>query len=140
MGGLDVIMISDFYQTPHVQDLWIFKQISNTSNTIASNYWSEYVQCYELQEVMWQDINFLNILNRFKIVSQRIEDIKFMNNNCLKTPLMDNNLPYSFYTNVKTTMDNKNVFWNTLGEPFTFLACDVYNETCHHFKLSNLLF
>jgi hypothetical protein len=56
------------------------------------------------------DINFINILNRFKIASQTIEDIKFMNNNCLRTPLMDNTLPYSIYTNVKTTMDNKNVF------------------------------
>jgi hypothetical protein len=29
MGGLDVIMIGDFYQTPCIQDSWIFKQISN---------------------------------------------------------------------------------------------------------------
>jgi hypothetical protein len=85
------------------------------------------------------DINFTNILNRFKTTSQTIEDIKFMNNNCLRTPLMDNTLPYSFYTNVKTTMDNKNVFWNTLGETFTFLACDVYIETRRHFILSNLM-
>jgi hypothetical protein len=56
------------------------------------------------------DINFINILNRFKTASQTIEDIKFMNNNYLRTPLMHNTLPYSFNTNVKTTMDNKNVF------------------------------
>ncbi len=72
-------------------------------------------------------------------MSQTIEDIKFMNNNCLRTPSMDNTLPYWFYTNVKTTMDNKNVFWNTLGETCTFLACDVYIETCRYFTLSNLL-
>jgi hypothetical protein len=29
MGGLDVIMIGDFYQTPSIRDSWIFKQISN---------------------------------------------------------------------------------------------------------------
>jgi hypothetical protein len=51
---------------------------------------------------------------------------------------MDNTLPHSFYTNVKTTMDNKNVFWNTLSETFTSLACDIYIETCDHFILSNL--
>jgi hypothetical protein len=38
MGGLDVIMVNDFYQAPHVQDSWIFKQISNTFNIIALNY------------------------------------------------------------------------------------------------------
>ncbi len=54
---------------------------------------------------------------------------------------MDNILPYLFFTNVKTTMDNKNVFWNTLGETFTFVAHDVRIETCpFHFKLSNLPF
>ncbi len=36
-----------------------------------------------------------------------------MNNNCLETPPMDNIYPYLFYTNVKTTMHNKNVFPNT---------------------------
>jgi hypothetical protein len=90
--------------------------------------------------MMQQDhINFINILNRFRIVSQTIEDIKCVNNNCLKTPLIDKILPYLFYTNVKTTMHNKNVFQNTLGETFTFLAHDVHTETCpSHFKLSNL--
>jgi len=43
MGGLDVIMISDFYQTPPIQNSWIFKPITNTFNTIALNYWLEYV-------------------------------------------------------------------------------------------------
>ncbi len=42
-GGLDVIMISDFYQTPLLRNSWVFKQISNNFNNIASNYWSEYV-------------------------------------------------------------------------------------------------
>ncbi len=90
--------------------------------------------------MMQQDyINYINILNRFLITSQTIEDIKCMNNNCLKTPLMDNILPYLFYTNVKTTMHNKNVFQNTFGETLRFLACDVHTETCpSHFKLSNL--
>ncbi len=38
-------------------------------------------------------------------------------------------------------MHNKNVFWNTLGETFTFVAHDVHIETCpSHFKLSNVPF
>jgi hypothetical protein len=138
MGGLDVIMISDFYQTPLVQDSWVFKPITNTFNTIALNYWLEYVHCYELEKVMQQDdMNFINILNRFKTSSQTIEDIKCMNNNCLRTPLMDNTLPHLFYTNVKTT--NKNLFQKTLNEIFTFLTCDVHTKTYpFRFKLSNL--
>ncbi len=60
MGGLDVIMTNDFFQAPFVWDWWIFKPITNTFNTIALNYWLEYVQCYELQGVMQQnDINLL---------------------------------------------------------------------------------
>ncbi len=43
MGGLDVIMTSDFYQTPLVRDSCIFKPITNTFNIIALNYWLEYV-------------------------------------------------------------------------------------------------
>jgi len=49
---------------------------------------------------------------------------------------MDNTLPHLFYTNVKTTMRNKNVFQNILGETFTFLTRDVHIETClSYFKL-----
>ncbi len=29
MGRLDVIMINDFHQTPHIQNSWIFKSIIN---------------------------------------------------------------------------------------------------------------
>jgi hypothetical protein len=66
MGGLNVIMIGDIYQTPFVRNSWNFKQINNIFNTIASNYQSKYVQDYELQEGMRQgDINFINILNIF---------------------------------------------------------------------------
>jgi hypothetical protein len=140
MHGLDIIMTTIFYQTPLVQDSWIFKPITNIFNTL--NYSSKYVQCYELQKVMRQhNIHFINIINRFRIASQTIRDIKFMNNNYLKTQLTDNTLPYLFYTNIKTTMHNKNVFWNKLGQTFTFLTCVVHVETYHfHFELSNLSF
>ncbi len=52
MCGLDVIMTGDFYQAPPIRDSSIFKPITNTFNTIASNNWLEYVHCYELQQVM----------------------------------------------------------------------------------------
>ncbi len=58
MGGLDTIMIGDLYQAPLVQDSWIFKS--------KTKLWHENVKCYKLKQVMKQnDINFINILNRF---------------------------------------------------------------------------
>jgi hypothetical protein len=85
------------------------------------------VPCYELKQIMQQDdIDFIDVLNRFQTTSQIATDIKFMNQNCLKIPPIDNTLPYLFYTNVKTTMYNKKIFENTLGETFTFLAHDVH--------------
>ncbi len=43
MGGLNVIMTGDFYQTLLVRDSWIFKPITNTLKTITLNYWLKYV-------------------------------------------------------------------------------------------------
>jgi len=42
MGGLDVIMTSDFHLAPPIQNSWIFKPITNTLNSIAINYCSKY--------------------------------------------------------------------------------------------------
>ncbi len=54
---------------------------------------------------------------------------------------MDNTLPHLFFINAKKTMHDKNIFQNTWGGTFTFLACDVHTETClFHSKLSNLPF
>jgi len=58
MGGLDTIMTADLYQAPLVWDSWIFKS--------KTNLWHENIKCYKLKQVMRQnDINFINILNRF---------------------------------------------------------------------------
>ncbi len=52
IGGVDVIMISDFYQSPHVKDSWIFQNIKNNVNALTLNFWQTYVQCYELNKIM----------------------------------------------------------------------------------------
>jgi hypothetical protein len=59
------------------------------------------------------DINFINILNRFRTTLQTFEDINFINKICFKAPPMDNTLPYLFYTNAKTTTHNNNIFHTT---------------------------
>jgi hypothetical protein len=46
-GGVDVIMIGDFYQTPHVKNSWIFQNIKNNVNALTPNFW----QTYELNVI-----------------------------------------------------------------------------------------
>jgi hypothetical protein len=42
-GGVAVIMIGDFYQTPLVKDSWIFQNIKDNVNALAPNFWVTYV-------------------------------------------------------------------------------------------------
>jgi hypothetical protein len=43
---------------------------------------------------------------------------------------MNNTLPHLFYTDVKTTVDDKQVIQKTYGQTFIFLAQDVHLKTC----------
>jgi hypothetical protein len=82
------------------------------------------------------DVHFINIVNRFRIVSQTNKEIHFMNNFYLKPPAMDNILPHLFYTNLKATAHNKIIYDKTPSETFEFLAKDIHFETRpFHFKL-----
>jgi len=38
-GGVNVIMISDFYQAPHVKDSWNFQNIKENVNALTPNFW-----------------------------------------------------------------------------------------------------
>jgi len=107
-GGLDVIMTNNFYQMPLVRDSWIVKSNAHGFDVLGTNFWHEYVKCYELNQVM-QPKNeiFINILNKFRTTSQTFEDIKIINNIYVKPPPKDNTLPYLFYTNAKTIAHNK---------------------------------
>jgi hypothetical protein len=52
-GGVDVIMTSDFHQTPIMKDNWIFQNIKNNVNAITPIFRQTYFQCYESNKVMW---------------------------------------------------------------------------------------
>jgi hypothetical protein len=52
LGGVDVIITSDFYQTPCVKDNWIFQNIKNNVNALRPIFWQTYVQCSNLNKVM----------------------------------------------------------------------------------------
>ncbi len=51
-GGLDVIMTSNFYQMPLVRNSWIFKSNVHGFDVLKTNFWHQYVKCYELNQVM----------------------------------------------------------------------------------------
>ncbi len=51
-GGVDVIMISDFYQALPMKDSWIFQNIKDNVNALTPNFWQTYVQYYELNKIM----------------------------------------------------------------------------------------
>jgi hypothetical protein len=60
MGGLDLIMIGDFYEAPMVQDSWIYSSKYIGFNILATNFWHENVKCYELHKIMRQnDVHLL---------------------------------------------------------------------------------
>jgi len=43
IGGVDVIMTSDLYQSPLVKDNWIFQNIKDNVNALSPNFWQTYV-------------------------------------------------------------------------------------------------
>jgi len=111
MGGLDIIMTSDFSQAPPIWNSWIFKSKVDGFNVLTTIFLCENVKFYELKQLMWQnDFEFMNILNRFRTTLQTFKDIEFINNIFFKTPPIDNILPYLFHTNAKTIQHNKNIF------------------------------
>ncbi len=66
MGGLDIIMTCDFYQTPPIiWDSWIFKFKIDGFNVLTTIFLCKNVKCYELKQVMRQnDLEFINILEK----------------------------------------------------------------------------
>jgi len=62
-GGVDVIMINEFYQAPPVKDSWIFQNIKDNVNALSPIFWQTYVQCYEPNKVMF-DMVFIQTLKK----------------------------------------------------------------------------
>ncbi len=52
MGGLNVIMLGDFYQAPLIRDSWIFRPRLDKLNILGTNFWNEHVKFYELKQIM----------------------------------------------------------------------------------------
>jgi len=70
-NGLDVIMLSDFYQTPLVKDCWVFSSLNDIVNALAPKFWEKKIKCYELTLIMRQtDTQFIKTLKKFHTCTQ----------------------------------------------------------------------
>jgi hypothetical protein len=65
-GNMDVIITSDLYQAPPVQDKWVFQRMLDSIDALRINFWLDCFHCFELFQVMRQnDEQFIEVLNRF---------------------------------------------------------------------------
>ncbi|XP_033729556.1 uncharacterized protein LOC117318706, partial [Pecten maximus] len=67
-GGISVIAVGDLYQLQPIADSWIFKDLSNPGQGLATNLWKKHFKVFELDEIMRQkgDVQFAELLNRLR--------------------------------------------------------------------------
>jgi hypothetical protein len=91
---MDVIITSDLYQAPLVQDKWVFKRTLDSIDALRINFWLDCFRCFELFQVMCQsDEQFFKVFNRFQIATHNPKDITFLNNICLHQLLNELDFP-----------------------------------------------
>jgi hypothetical protein len=84
---MDVIITSDLYQAPSVQNKWVFLKMLDTIDALRIKFWLDCFCCFELFQVMHQsDEQFIELLNRFQNATHNPIDITFLNNICLHQP------------------------------------------------------
>jgi hypothetical protein len=72
-------------------------QMAITTNFVVVNvvvnatFWRCDVKCYELKQFMQQNVlEFVNMLNKLRTLSQNSKHIEFINKICIKLPPIDN--------------------------------------------------
>ena len=75
-GGISIIAVGDLYQLQPVGDAWIFNDLSDGSQVLATNLWKEHFCLFELTQIMRQkdDLHFANLLNRLRTNDLTEED------------------------------------------------------------------
>jgi hypothetical protein len=74
MGGLNVIMSSDFYHVPPIWDSWIFSSKNIRFSILTTKFSHENVKCYELHKIMRQnDVHSINILIGFNLLHKQMK-------------------------------------------------------------------
>jgi hypothetical protein len=140
VGGVNVIMIGVFYQTPLVKNSWIFLIIKGNVNVLAPIFWQTYVQCYKLNKVMgWFNMVFIQNLNKIRTITENKKDIEFINSIC--NGQLPNNfiIIYLFYTNKLVQKHNEKVFINTLGPTFISKQWTSIINHAHHLTNSQMI-
>ena len=85
----------------------MFQKLDDGLNSVAPNFWIDYIKCYKLVTVMRQnDPLFSNILNKFRKCTHNIIDIHTINNLCLKQPPNNSTIPHLYYMNKDTLAHN----------------------------------
>jgi hypothetical protein len=65
-GNMDVILIGDLYQAPHVRDNWVFQRKFDNIDALVIHFWLDCIHCFEPTQVMCQtDDQFIEVLNKF---------------------------------------------------------------------------
>ncbi|KAK3108678.1 hypothetical protein FSP39_013177 [Pinctada imbricata] len=75
-GGISIIAVGDLYQLQPVGDSWIFADLSDGPQVLATNLWKEHFSIFELNQIMRQkdDMQFANLLNRLRTNELTEED------------------------------------------------------------------
>ncbi|KAK3090521.1 hypothetical protein FSP39_012459 [Pinctada imbricata] len=75
-GGISIIAVGDLYQLQPVGDSWIFADLSDGRQVLATNLWKEHFSIFELTQIMRQkdDMQFANLLNRLRTNELTEED------------------------------------------------------------------
>ncbi|KAK3105661.1 hypothetical protein FSP39_002926 [Pinctada imbricata] len=102
-GGISIIAVGDLFQLQPVGDSWIFNDLSDGPQALATNLWKEHFRIFELTQIMRQkdDMYFANLLNRLR-TNDLTEDDKTEIDKHKVNPTQENypkNAPHLFVEN-----------------------------------------
>ncbi|KAK3087854.1 hypothetical protein FSP39_011503 [Pinctada imbricata] len=102
-GGISIIAVGDLFQLQPVGDSWIFTDLSDGPQVLATNLWKEHFTIFELTQIMRQkdDMYFANLLNRLRTNDLTKEDKTEIDRHNI-SPVQENypkNAPHLFVEN-----------------------------------------
>ncbi|XP_062590040.1 uncharacterized protein LOC134251654 [Saccostrea cucullata] len=133
-GGISIIAVGDLYQLPPVGDKWIFKDLSNPGQSLASNLWHEHFYMHELTEIMRQkdDLRFAEVLNRLRENKMTEEDKELISQRFIRQDSQDypKEAPHLFIENKFVDCFNNNLIENLSTNKVNVRAdTDVLSQT-----------
>jgi hypothetical protein len=124
-GNIDMVFCGDLYQAQPIHDSLIFEQPRMDMQSIAYDFWTDCVKCYELQTTMRKtNGKFIAILNRMRTNSQTKDDLDYINMNCIRPAPNDPTFPYLFYRNKEVALHNRSMLLLIPGKELLINAID----------------